>query len=229
VYQKGADIWLYDIASNSEKMLDINLLSDFDQRKPKWIKSPVNSISFGDISPNGNYAAIISRGRLFVSPSKSDRWVEVSRKSGVRFKEVHYVDSKTLGVLSDESGEYEVWTMNADGSGNSRQVTKGSKTMITFFRISPNGKYIAYNDKNEVLRIADVATGDVRFTYDSTFAGQYAFSWSPDSRFLCYTAGIENLNSVLYVVDMTNMKSRAITTNRLDSYNPSWSASFLVC
>jgi tricorn protease len=224
VYQKGADLWLYDIASNTEKQLDISLLSDFDQRKPKWIKSPVNTISFGDISPAGNYAAIISRGRLFISPSKSDRWVEVSRKSGVRFKEVHYVNSKTLAVLSDESGEYEVWTMNADGSGTPKQVTKDSKTMITFFGLSPDGKYIAYNDKNEILRIADVATGQVKFSYDSTYAGQYGFSWSPDSRFLCYAAGIENLMTQLYVVDMNTMKMRAITTGRLDSYGPSWSA-----
>lgn len=224
VYQKGADIWMYDIASNTEKMLDINLLSDFDQRKPQWIKSPGNSISFSDISPNGNYAAIISRGRLFVSPAKSDRWVEVSRRSGVRFREVHYVDSKTLALLSDESGEYEVWLVNADGSGTPRQVTKNSKTMISFFMLSPDKKYIAYNDKNEVLRIADVATGDVKFTYDSTFGGQYGFSWSPDSRFLCYTTSIENQNQQLYVVDMNTMKSRAITTPRLDSYTPSWSS-----
>ncbi len=84
VYQKGADIWLYDIAANTEQMLDIHLVSDFDQRKPRWIKSPATSIQYADISPNGNYAAIISRGRVFVSPSKSDRWVEVSRKSGIR-------------------------------------------------------------------------------------------------------------------------------------------------
>ena len=144
VYQKGADIWLYDIATNSEKMLDISLASDFDQRKPRWIKSPASSISFADISPNGNYAAIISRGRVFVSPAKSDRWVEVSRKSGIRAKQVHFINDKSLAVLSDESGEYEVWKMNADGSDAAQQVTKGSKTLITSFAISPDAKWIAY-------------------------------------------------------------------------------------
>ncbi|HEX2534237.1 MAG TPA: S41 family peptidase [Chitinophagaceae bacterium] len=224
VYQKGADIWLYDIAANREQLLDISLLSDFDQRKPRWMKSPVNTISHSDISPNGNYAAIISRGRVFVSPSKSDRWVEVVRKSGIRFKEVHFVDNKTLALLSDESGEYEVWTMKADGSDVPKQVTKGSKTMITFFDIAPNGRHIAYCDKNDVLRVADVATGAVKFSYDSVYAGNYGFSWSPDSRFLSFTVGIDNLNAQVHVLDLNTLRRTAITTRRLDSYSPSWSA-----
>lgn len=224
VYQKGADICLYDIKADNEKTLDINLLSDFDQRKTRWIKSPVNTISYGDISPNGNYAAIISRGRLFVSPSKSDRWVEVSRKSGVRFKDAHFINNKSLGVISDQGGEYEVWKVNADASDTAVQITKSSKTIITSFVVSPNEKYIAYNDKNEVLRVADVKTGNVTFTYDSAYGGNYEVSWSPDSRFLTFTVGIANQNAQIMLLDMNNMKTMPLTTGRLNSYSPSWSA-----
>ncbi len=224
VYQKGADIWLYDIATGKEKMLDISLLSDFDQRKPKWIKSPVNSISNADISPNGNYAAIISRGRVFVSPAKSDRWVEVTRKSGIRFKEVHFINDKSLALLSDESGEFEVWKVNADGSDTAKQITKNSKTLITYFSVSPDEKHIVYNDKNEVLRIADVATGEVKFTYDSSYGGVFEAGWSPDSRFLNITRSIENSNTQICVLDMHTMQMTPITTTRLNSYAPSWSA-----
>jgi tricorn protease len=223
VYQKGADLWLYDIAAGKETGLDIRLLSDFDQRKPRWIKSPVNSISHTNISPNGNYAVMISRGRVFVSPAKSDRWVEVSRRSGIRYKAAQFINNKSLAVLSDESGEYEVWTMNADGSGNPKQLTRNSKTMITFFDVSPDGKYIAYSDKNEVLRVADVVTGAVKFVQDSLYSGVNGTSWSPDSRFLCYTVGIENLNAQIQVLDVATMRKTPITTPRLDSYLPSWS------
>ena len=223
VYEKGADICLYDIKTNQEKVLDINLVSDFDQRKPKWIKSPVKEISYSDISPNGNYAAIISRGRIFVSPSKSDRWVEVVRKSGIRFKEVHFINDKSIAALSDESGEYEVWKMNADGSDSATQITKNSKTLISLFSVSPNEKYIAYNDKNDVLRIADVATGEVKFQYDSAYAGINELSWSPDSRFLNFTRGLANLNAQICVVDVQSMKMLPLTTTRLNSYSPSWS------
>ncbi len=75
-YQKGADLYTYDIDANSEKLLDISIASDFDQRKPRWIKNPAESINVMLLSPEGNYTAIISRGRLFVTPSKGGRWVE---------------------------------------------------------------------------------------------------------------------------------------------------------
>lgn len=224
VYQKGADIWVYDITANTEKLLDITLLSDFDQRKPKWIKSPVESISNIDLSPNGAYAAIISRGRVFVSPAKSDRWVEVTRKSGIRCRDVHFMNNKTLAVLSDESGEWEVWSMTADGSGTPKQITKNTKTQITFYQVSPNEKFIAYSDRNDVLRVADVATGQVKFSYDSAYGGNYGITWSPDSRFLTFSVGIENNNHTIRILDMSSMRTMPITTSRLDSYSPAWSA-----
>ncbi|HEV2353295.1 MAG TPA: hypothetical protein VGR89_03585, partial [Puia sp.] len=133
VYQKGADLWLYDTKDNSDRMLDIRLLSDFDQRKPKWIKSPVQSITYMDLSPNGNYVAIISRGRVFVSPAKSDRWVEVTRRSGIRYRIVHFVNDHMIAVLSDASGENEIWTLSADGSDAGKQLTHHTPVMIRNF------------------------------------------------------------------------------------------------
>ncbi|ULQ53342.1 S41 family peptidase [Flavihumibacter fluvii] len=224
VYQKGADIWRFDISSNKESLLDISLQSDFDQRKPRWIKSPVNAITEADLSPNGNYASIISRGRLFVSPAKSDRWIEISRKSGIRFKAAHFINDRSMAVLSDESGEYELWKVNADGSDSSRQITRNSKTIITSYIVSPNEKFIAYTDKNDVLRIIDINNGATLFRYDSAYSGLFDLGWSTDSRFLNFTHGLANLATQVCIVDMATKKMRPITTDRLNSYNPAWSA-----
>ncbi|HUB61360.1 MAG TPA: S41 family peptidase [Puia sp.] len=224
VYQKGADLWLYDTKDNSDKMLDIRLLSDFDQRKPKWIKSPVQSITDMDLSPNGKYVAIISRGRVFVSPAKSDRWIEVTRQSGIRCKAVHFVNEHTIAVLSDASGEYEIWSMSADGSDPGKQLTRHTPVMIRDFAVSPDGKYIAYDDKNDVLRIVDAATGATRFEYDKAYNGIGGFDWSPDSRFLIFGQGLENDVNQLSIVDRETMKMQPITTSRLNSFSPAWSS-----
>jgi len=222
VYQKGADICLFDISTNKETTLNITLASDFDQRKPNWIKSPVESISQSDLSPNGNYAVIISRGRIFVSPAKSDRWQEITRKSGIRFKEAHFIDEKTLAAISDASGEYEIWKMNADGSGNATQITKNTKTIIDYFRVSPDGKYIAYVDMDQVLRIAEANSGTVKYEYNKAFSGIRGLQWSPNSRYICFTQAIENLNAQICLVDTRLMVMTPVTTERLNSYNPSW-------
>ena len=221
-YQKGADIWTYDIKTNQEKLLDIFLVSDFNQRKPRWIKSPVNTITNTGVSPSGNYVAIISRGRLFVSPAKSDRWIELTRKSGIRFRDVEFINEKTLAIVSDESGEFEIWSFNADGSGNGKQITKGSKNQISSLRPAPNGKYIAYTDKNDVLHIVETETGVEKFKYSEAYNGIGDLGWSPNSHYLNFTRGLDNLTHQICVVDTKTMKLIPVTTKRLESYDPAW-------
>jgi tricorn protease len=224
VYQRGADLWVYDIETGKEKMLDISLSSDFDQRKPKWIKNPVESISFASLSPKGNYTAIISRGRLFVAPVKGDRWVEVNRRSGIRFKEVHFLDDKTLIYLSDESGEFEIWKTSADGSGSAQQLTKNSKILIRAISVSPNGKLIAYIDKDEVLRIIDAANAAIKFQFADEDFGISDMSWSSDSRYFTFTHGLENQISQIGSVEIATGKMTSITSARVDSYSPAWTS-----
>jgi tricorn protease len=224
VYQRGADLWVYDIETGKEKMLDIFLGSDFDQRKTRWIKNPVESITFTSLSPKGNYIAIISRGRLFAAPVKGDRWVEINRKSGIRFKEVHFLDDRTLIYLSDESGEFEIWKTAADGSGAPQQLTKSSKVLIRAIHVSPDGKYIAYIDKDEILRIIDASSGAKKFEYADSDFGILDMSWSGNHQYFTFTHGIENQAGQISVVEISTGKIIPITSSRLDSYNPSWSS-----
>ena len=223
VYQRGADLWLYDIETGKEKMLDISLTSDFDQRKPRWIKNPVESITDVNFSPKGNFISIISRGRLFVAPAKGDRWVEINRKSGIRFKQAEFLDENNLVYISDESGEFELWRTSADGSGTPQQLTKNSKIMMRDMYVAPNGKNIAYIDRDETMRIIDASTGAVKFQYTDVDFGIGDVSWSANGQYLTFSHGMENQNSQVDVVDVASGKRIALTSMRLDSYNPVWS------
>ncbi|TAL48999.1 MAG: hypothetical protein EPN92_03075, partial [Chitinophagaceae bacterium] len=222
VYQRGADLWVYDIETAKEKMLDITLGSDFDQRKPRWIKNPTESITYSSLSPKGNYIAIISRGRLFVAPVKGDRWVEVNRKSGIRFKEVHFLDDKTLAYLSDESGEFEIWKTAADGSGSQQQLTKNSKVLINGISVSPDGKYIAYRDKDETLRIIDATNSAVKFQYEDKDNGLGDMNWSGNSQYFTFSRSIDNYASQINAVEIATGKMTPVSSSRLDSYNAAW-------
>ena len=221
---RGADLWVYDVETNHEKMLDISLVSDFDQRKPRWIKNPAESITFTSLSPKGNYTAIISRGRLFVAPIKGDRWVEINRKSGIRFKEVYFSDERTLIYLSDESGEFEIWKTAADGTGTPQQLTKNSKILIRTISVSMDGKYIAYIDKNETLRVIDASAGAIKFQYTDEDFGIGDISWSANSRYLTFSHGLENRASQISAVEITSGKMATLTSDRLNSYSSSWSS-----
>ncbi len=54
VYQMGAELYLYDIASQKEKMIPIELPSDFDHLREHWITNPAEYITSLHLSPSGN-------------------------------------------------------------------------------------------------------------------------------------------------------------------------------
>jgi tricorn protease len=116
VCQQGADILLHDIASGKTEKPDIKLVSDFDQRRVQWISDPKSKITSVDLSHKGDQVVITSRGRVFSVPAEGDRWSEVTRKYGIRYKNAAYANAENeIMMLSDESGEFEIW--KADNYG----------------------------------------------------------------------------------------------------------------
>ena len=66
VYQVGADLWLYDIATQREQQLDISLSSDFDQLREKWENDPMDYLTSAHLSPDGDAVVLTARGRVAV-------------------------------------------------------------------------------------------------------------------------------------------------------------------
>jgi tricorn protease len=54
VYQMGADLRLYDIASGADKAVPIELASDFDHLREHWVKTPFDYVSQVHVSPDGS-------------------------------------------------------------------------------------------------------------------------------------------------------------------------------
>ena len=128
------------------------LPSDFDQMREKWVTKPLDYLTSGHVSPSGDRVVLVSRGHVFVAPVGDGRWVRVSRKEGVRARAARFLgDGKSLMVLYDETGEWEFHRFAADGLGPSEQLTTGAK-VIRFDGVpSPDGKWIAFADKDYQL------------------------------------------------------------------------------
>ena len=224
IYQLGADIWIYNIERDESGKVPVVLASDFDQKREKWIKNPQTYLSGYDISDEGDYIALNSRGRVFVAPAKQGRFVEVTRKYGIRYKAVRFLpDSKSVIMLSDESGEMEFWKAPVDGIGEPEQLTKDSKVLINYGVPSPDGKYISYHDKDLQLWIYNInkKSGEIVDTSDQD--GFSDLAWSPDNNWLAYVEAAENQNNQIKIYSLKSGSIEVISTDRLDSYNPVWS------
>jgi tricorn protease len=224
VCQQGADIILYDIGSDKSEKLDITLTSDFDQRRVQWINDPKSKISSVDLSYKGDQVVITSRGRIFSVPVEDGRWSEVTRKYGIRYKDATYLNTENeILMLSDESGEFEIWKADNYGFKTPTQVTKGSKNFIENFLSSPDGNYIVFNEKDNVLKLYSKSTGLSTQIAQNNFGFSAPFAWSPDSRWLAYSDVADNLNGYLKLYDVKSGKSYQVTGERQQNYSPCFS------
>ncbi|MBN1387409.1 MAG: PDZ domain-containing protein [Bacteroidales bacterium] len=225
VCQKGADILLYDINTDKEEILDIELFSDFDQKHIQWITDPDSKITSVNISHNGEDVVITSRGRVFNFPVNGERWSEITRKYGIRYEDASFsADSDDILMLSDESGEFEIWKAGHLGLDKPGQVTSGSANLITGYSVSPDEKYIAFAEKDNRLMLFDKNTDKSAIIDENDFSGfMEPFSWSHDNKWIAYVNSADNRNRVIKLYNVDEEKSYVVSTDRLDSYNPRFS------
>ena len=224
VYQRVADLYIFEIDSKHDRKIDIILTSDFDQLRERWVKKPMDYLTSLNLSPNGDRIALTARGQVFVAPAKQGRLVQATRKNGVRYRNARFMpDGKSLVVLSDESGELEFSLIPANGVGKEENLTNDSKVFRYEGVPSPDGSVIAFRDKNYQLWLYDVAKKSTQRIAVSDTSNFRDLAWSPDSRWLAYVASADNQFSQIMLYHTVEEKITALTGNRVYSYSPAWS------
>jgi tricorn protease len=225
VYQRVADLFIFDTEKDEDSKIDITLASDFDQTRERWVKDPASYLTSLGISPDGSRIIMTARGLVFTAPVKEGRFVQVTRKSSVRYRNATFMpDGKSILALSDETGELEFVKLDASGSGEEEPLTSDGKVFRYEGVPSPDGKHFVYDDKDLELWIYDLEKKKSRRIARSERYGFYHFSWSPDSRWLAYVSTAENLHSQIKLYSLDTGKTTALTSDRVDSESPAWSA-----
>lgn len=230
VYQLGADLHLYDIASGADKTIPIELASDFDHLREHWVTRPLDYTTAMHISADGSSVIATSRGRVFVIPAKNGRLVDISERKPMRFRDARMMpDGKTLLVISTETGETEFWKVPANGEGSAEQLTTGAAVLRWDGVPSPDGKWIVHQDKDNQLWLLDLATKaekkiDVSTHGDDSDPQFGAVRWSPDSRWISYSKTAANQFDQLFLYSIDNGQITALTTDRYNSNDAAWSA-----
>lgn len=222
VYQLKADLWDLDLASGQTKMIDIALASDLDQLRDNWVKDPMSFLTSAHLSPEGDRVVLTSRGRVFVAPVKSGRLVRATRKDSVRYRDaVFAADGKSILSLSDETGELEWVRLPVNGVGNDEALSRRGRILRFRGYPSPDGKWLAWDDNNRDLWVMNVASGEMKKVSENR-EGIGSMSWSPDGHWLAYQMSALNGFRQLKLYSVENNRSTALTTDRTNSFSPTW-------
>lgn len=223
VYHTGADVWLYDITGDKDQLVSISLATDLDQLREKWVKNPQQYTTSIHIDPAGEKLILTARGRIFVAPVNGSRFVQASRKEGVRYRDANFINSKDLVTLSDESGEFELVKIPTSGIGSHTPLTNDGKILRFDPVPSPDGKWITYSDNSDERWLFNTETKiQKRISTNQEGVGEVA--WSTDSKWLAFTQRAANTFMQIHLYDVVKGSYVALTTDRANSMSPCWSA-----
>lgn len=222
VYQVGADLWMYDIATNQDHQLSITIASDLDQLRERWVSNPMSSLSSVHLSPTGDRVVLTSRGRVFVAPAGQGRLVRASTADSVRYRDAVFMpDGKAVLALSDATGELEFARLPANGVGRDSALTRDG-TVLRFQGVpSPDGAWLAYTDNNRDLLLRNLASGAER-TLSTNRNGVGDLTWSPDSKWLAFTVTAANSFQVIALHSVERRTTLKLTSDRINSFAPAW-------
>ncbi len=229
VYELGGDIWKLDLASGASARVPVKILTDMEERRP-FMKDVSHNITRADISSSGSRALVVARGDIFTLPEKEGPVRNLTASSGARDKDaVWSPDGKWIAYFSDASGEYELYTMKPDGSGEPVKLTSLGAGYRHTPKWSPDSKKIAWTDQTLTLWYIDIASKaitkvdkeeyenvDVSLDVKSIFD----YSWSPDSRYIVYSKMNEAFMYQLYVYGLEAKSINSISNGLFNDFNP---------
>lgn len=224
VYHRGADLHLYDIAADEDRVIPVSLSSDFDQTRERWIKEPMDYLAAAHISPDGENVALTARGLVFVKPVKGGRLKQAADKPGVRYRNARFMpNGRELVLQSDESGEIEFELHPANGIGDATPITTGAVIFRNAGVPSPDGEWLAHTDRNHALWLTDANTRETHLAHQGIMGTPYDPAWSPDGKHLAFVDAAANTFDRIFIHSVENRATYPLTGDRLNSHSPAWS------
>ncbi|MBC3874822.1 S41 family peptidase [Undibacterium flavidum] len=229
VYQLGANLHVLDLNNLSNKLVEVDLLSDFDQSRPRYIKNPLEFLSNVQAASKDEKLVFTARGQMTIAGTGTQRRVDINLPEGARAREAVFShDDRYVYAFVDSTGENEIWRFPANGNGKAEQLTKDGETHRLAMGPSPDGKYLAHIDKRGRLWLLDLATKSNVIIDDAAKDGNGTHDeivWSPDSKTLAMVrSNTTQGRNQIGLYDIDSKQTHFVTTDRYESESPSFSS-----
>jgi len=225
VFENGGKLYLYGMDSKLQKEVKINVVTDETFLKPKWV-SAGNNLEHATISPDGNRILAEARGDIFSIPAENGYIKDLTQTSAFAERYPTWSpDGKSIAYWSDQSGEYELWIMDAGNPGSARKLTSyGAGFRYSLFW-SPDNKKLAFIDKATHINIYDIETGlttqvDKALRYMHGNLEGFNIKWSPDSRWITYARDLSNQHDAVFIYDVQNKELHQVTNGFYNADDP---------
>jgi tricorn protease len=222
VFENGGWLYVLDLPSEKLHKLSVQVPDDKPATRAEY-RAVAEWMGGMDLSPSAKRAVIEARGDLFSVPAEKGDVRALTNTPGARERDpVWSPDGKWIACLSDESGEYQIHVIGADGKTPGRQVTHEPGTFRYALAWSPDSRKLAFADKTGQLYWCEVSSGKVTSVDKAEFGEIRTYRWSPDSKWVAYNKPTGAGFNVIWLYSLTGNHTAAVTDGMTDDFSPSF-------
>lgn len=227
VFQWGADIAVYNAEDASVELLDIELVTDRDVTRTRYIDDPLNYLTDSAMAADGKSVVLTARGRVAVVFPGQRRRVELAIPGEARARAATLSpDGKDVFLVLDQGDRGEIWRYPADGRGEAEALTRNSNEHIWSLYPSPDEETLLYQNKAGELWSLKIKSGRQTKLATTKSDDDRAFGnleFSRDGRYVSFTGTDSKGLSQLELLDLNRKESTVLAGGKYAAYSPAFS------
>lgn len=210
-YENDFEIWTLKVGQRTPTRVVIDMAFDRQRNLTRTVQVQNRPDGFA-ITPDGDYAAIDTRGEIFIVPTDPEygEKQQATSNSWRQRNQTFAPNGRWMAYTSDESKEEEIWIYDRETRGNRKLTTHPSFKTIADF--SPDSTKLAWvaNNRLFVTTIESGATTELGYN----IAGGYTVTgWSPDGAWLIYTKRDRDQNADVFLMEVSSRRELNLTQN----------------
>lgn len=227
VYHAGADLFVYDLESDTENRVDVDFRSPRIQRQRKFVNASGYLQEFTP-TPDGHALGLTVRGKLFTMANWEGAVLQHGERDGIRYRLTQWLnDGKRLLTLSDAEGEEALEIHTRDGSTDIVRLGDLDIGHVREIAVSPqteddeNDSVLLVNHRFELLHI-DLETHELRTLDKGHYHSIRGAAWSPDGKWCAYSFASTETTRSIKLCKIETGETWLATEPEFSDFAPAW-------
>ena len=224
VFSNGSKLYLLDLGTRRTTAVNVMIGGDRPKLRSKKVDASefVNAVG---ISATGKRVVVEARGDIWTAPVKNGSPRNLTATDSVAERDPAWSpDGRWISYLSDATGEYELYVMQSDGRGETKQLTQDGNCFRYNNNWSPDSKHLIFTDKTGKIFLHTIESGETKRVDTDPFAGRPTVSWSHDSSWIAYDRAADDRapTSSIWLYEVATGTKTQVTSDFFNDSNPAF-------